>query len=162
MTIPLDRLREFPQTAPAAGQISIAFARHQAPVWPSPEVELYARHRSQLIHRLVDDTGVEVYSWGETDGAQPREVVEIVVALGPTLIATLGTVLTAWIVRRSKAVPVEPPGPPPPPDTNAVLPGVSILREDGARMQITYRDPLTAKESRELIDAFMAEAAGKG
>lgn len=162
MTIPLDRLRDFPQTVPAGGQISIAFARHQAPGWPSAEVEAYARHRSQLIHRLVDDSGAQVQSWGETDGTQPREVVEIVVALGPTLIATLGTVLTAWIVHRNKAVPVEPLGPPPPPDTNAVLPGVSILRADGARLQITYRDPFTAKQSRELIDSFMAGAAGQG
>jgi hypothetical protein len=86
--------------------------------------------------------------------------VEIVVALCPTLVATLGSVLTTWIVHRSKAKPVElPAGPPPPPDTTAALPGVSILRADGARLQLTYRDPLTAKQSRDLIDRFMAGAS---
>jgi hypothetical protein len=156
MTIPLDRLRDYPQTVPGAGQVAIAFARHQAPRWPSPDVEAYARHRSQLIHELIDDTGVTVESWGETDSAYPREVVEIVVELGPTLIATLGTVLTTWILHGKKAKPT---GPPPPRDTTAALPGVSILRPDGARLQLTYRDQMTAKQSRELIDSFMADTA---
>jgi hypothetical protein len=162
VTIPLDRLRDYPRTSPPEGQVTIAFARHQAQHWPSAEVEAYAQHRSQLIHQLVDDTGVTVASWGETDGAHPREVVEIVVAVGPTLIATLGSVLTAWIVHRGKAKPVaSPAGPPPPRDTTAALPGASILRADGARLQLTYRDPLTAKESIKLINTFMAGASEK-
>lgn len=165
MTIPLDRLRDFPQATPAEGQIAIAFARHQAARHPSPEVDAYAAHRAQLVHQLVDDSGVTVVSWGETDGAYPREVVEIVVAVGPTLIATLGGVLTTWIVHRGKGKPaeqtVDPPAPPPPPDTRAALPGVSIRRADGARLQITYRDGFTAKQAHEVIDTFMAEAAEK-
>ena len=76
-------------------------------------------------------------------------------ALGPTLIATLGSVLTTWILQGSKAKPA---GPPPPPDTTSALPGVSILRHDGARLQLTYRGRLTAKEGRKLIDTFMAGA----
>jgi len=116
MTIPLDRLRDFPHKTPGPGEISLAVARHQAERWPSPEVTAYAQHRAQLVHQLVDDTGVSVTSWGETDGEYPREVVEIVLALAVPLISSIGVVLAAWISRPSKAKrDVKPDRPKPPP-----------------------------------------------
>jgi hypothetical protein len=64
MTIPLDRLRTFEGTPPPHGHISIAVARHQASTWPSPEVEEYAKERAEVLHRLVEEWGVPVTSWG--------------------------------------------------------------------------------------------------
>jgi len=157
MTIPLQRLREFEHTTPGPGQISLTVARHQSAVWPSAEVTAYADHRSQLIHRLVDDTGVTVVSWGETDGQHPREVVEVVLAVVPAAIGALGVVLAAWISRPKRNEPLEPAGPKPPPDTNVALPGISLRRHDGTQLQVTYRDDLKPQEIQRLVGAFLED-----
>lgn len=158
MTIPLERLRDFPHTVPGPGHISLAVARHEAPSWPSPEVNAYAEHRAALLHMLVDESEAAVDSWGETDGAYPREVVEIVVGLGPAVISTFGVVLAALISRPRKAEPALPTGPEPPPDTNVALPGIAVLRPDGARLSITYRDGLKPAEINRLLTEFLAGA----
>lgn len=158
MTIPLERLRDFPHTVPGPGHISLAVARHQASSWPSSEVDAYAEHRAALLHMLVDESEVAVDSWGETDAAYPREVVEIVLGLGPTVIATFGVVLAALISRPRKAEPVLPIGPKPPPDTDVALPGIAVLRPDGARLSLTYRDGLKPAEINGLLTDFLAGA----
>ncbi len=155
MTIPLQRLREFEHTRPGPGQLSLVVARHQAATWPSADVTAYADHRSQLIHRMVDDTGVRVVSWGETDGPYPREVVELVVELVPAAIEALGLVLAAWIARPKRGQRVEPTAPPAPADTRVALPGVSLVRDDGSQLQITYRDGLKHQEIQRMVGAFL-------
>lgn len=163
MTIPLDRLRDFPFRAPGEGEISLAIARHQAAQWPSPEVTAYARHRSQLVHQLVEDTGVSVSSWGETDGEYPREVVEIVLALTLATIPAVATILAAWISRRPrKTETVEPDRPKPPADTAALLPGFSIRRSNGDELTMTYRDGLSNKEALQLATVFLRGAVTDG
>jgi hypothetical protein len=154
MTIPLERLRDFPHTVPGPGHISLAVARHQASSWPSSEVNAYAEHRAALLHMLVDESEVAVDSWGETDAAYPREVVEIVLGLGPTVIATFGAILAALISRPRKAEPVLPMGPKPPPDTDVTLPGIAVLRPDGARLSITYRDGLKPGRDQQPADGL--------
>jgi hypothetical protein len=121
-------------------------------------VNAYAEHRAALLHRLVDESGVVVDSWGETDATYPREVVEIVLGLGPTVIATFGAVLAALISRPKKAEPVQPTGPRPPPDTNVALPGIAVLRPDGARLSITYQDGLKPAQIAGLLTEFLAGA----
>ncbi len=162
MTIPLERLRAFEFTTPGPGEISLAVARHQAEGWPSSEVDAYAQHRAQLIHQLVDDTGVPVISWGETDGKIPREVVQVTLdlaVLAEPIITSIGVVLAAWISRpRKRKGEVAPDRPKPPPDTNALLPGIAIKRHDGAEFMITYRDDLSNKEIQGLMTTFLKGA----
>ncbi|MGH4009132.1 MAG: hypothetical protein ACRDTH_13420 [Pseudonocardiaceae bacterium] len=162
MTIPLQRLRDFELTTPGPGEISLAVARHEAEAWPSPEANAYAQHRAQLIHQLVDDTGVPVISWGETDSKSPREVVQVILELGPTLISSIGVVLAAWIIRPPKPRgEVELDRPKPPPDTNALLPGIAIKRHNGDKLMITYRDSLTNKEILGVVTIFLDGAVDK-
>lgn len=56
--------------------------------------------RARLIHGLVDALDLEVKDWGETDAAYPREVVEIIVALGSAGVSTaVVSVVRAWLDR---------------------------------------------------------------
>lgn len=56
--------------------------------------------RSRLMHNLADALELEVKDWGETDVAYPREVVEIIVALGSAGIFTaLVSALRLWLDR---------------------------------------------------------------
>lgn len=162
MSIPLDRLREYPQRWPDPGQVSLAFARHQAASWPSPEVVQYARQRSDLIHQLVDDTGVPVVSWGQTDGDHPREVVEIAVVVVPAVISALSVVLAALISRPPRSRSGTPAVPAPPPGMETALPGIAVRREDGAVLQLTYRDHIPRREAEKQIRAFLDEAVTQG
>jgi len=162
MAIPLDRLRDFPLTTPGPGEVSLAVARHQAAYWPSPEVYAYAQHRAQLIHQLVEDTGVDVISWGETDGKYPREVVQVILGLSVPLISSVGEVLAAWINRpRKPKGEVWPDRPKPPADTNALLPGIVIKRHNGDELSITYRDGLSNKELVKMVTAFLGGAVSE-
>lgn len=159
MTIPLDRLRDFEQRVPPRGEVSLAVARHQASRWPSPEVDGYARERARLIHQLVDETGAEVISWGETDGDHPREVVEVILALGPALLAGLATVLAGWIARPKKPTVAPRAGSQDPaPELDATLPGIALRRSDGAVLRLTYRDQLPDREVQRIISEFVAGA----
>jgi hypothetical protein len=101
MAITLERLKTFEPTVPAPGHISIAAARHDAPVWPSSEVNEYAKQRADVLHRLVDEWGVVPTSWGSTDKEYPSEVAEIIV---PIVAAMIGAVpgLMALIASKSK------------------------------------------------------------
>jgi hypothetical protein len=156
MTIPLQRLRDFELTTPGPGEISLAVARHEAQAWPSPEADAYAQHRAQLIHQLVHDTGVQVISWGEIDSKSPREVVQVILELGPALISSIGAVLAAWIIQPPKPRgEVELDRPKPPPDTNALLPGIAIKRHNGETLMITYRDSLSNKEILRIATIFL-------
>lgn len=158
MTIPLDRLRDFPLATPEPGQISFAVARHEAEFWPSDEVTAYAQDRSRLLHQLVDDAGIQVESWGETDGPIPREVVEMIIAISGPIISAIGVVVAAWIGRTRKAKEADLVAPKPPPETNAALPGMTFKRPDGAELMITYRDQLSAKEIQRVVTDFLGQA----
>jgi hypothetical protein len=158
VTIPLDRLRDFPQRVPEHGHVSVAFARHQAATWPSPEVLEYARHRSALIHDLVDGTGVSVVSWGETDGDHPREVVEIVVVVIPAVISAVSVILAALISRPPKGRSGDASAPTPPPGLETALPGIAVRREDGAVLRLTYRDRIPRREAEKQIRQFLEGA----
>jgi hypothetical protein len=159
MTIPLDRLRDFELTPPGPGEISIAVARHEAAVWPSPEVFAYAQHRAQLIHELVEDTDVRVVSWGETDGNEPREVVEVIVAVAPAVISSVAAFLAAWVSRPRRAQrETEADAPMRPQVAESPLPGIRIRRNTGDELHITYRDGLSNKEILGLVKTFLDEA----
>lgn len=153
MTIPLARLKEFELTRPEPGSIALAIARHQAATWPSPEVTAYAQQRAHLVHKLVDETGVSFVSMGELDSPYPREVVQVILAIAPGLIAAVGTVLAAWLSRPSKRktyddvkVPLEAP---------TQLPGIAIRRPNGDVLTITYRDDLSEEVIRDTISTFL-------
>lgn len=61
---------------------------------------LLHKERARLLHTLVDAVDVEVVDWGDTDGAYPREVVEIIAALGSAGVFTaLVQVFRSWIER---------------------------------------------------------------
>ena len=165
MTIPLERLREFELATPRPRQISLAVARHQAPIWPSDDVNEYAKHWSRLVHQLVDDTGVEAAAWGETDGKYPREIVEVILdlpALAAPVISTLGVVLAAWISRPRRASQHQQPDRPPPPrDTDARLPGFTLKRYNGDELRVTYRDEMSNKQIPHLVTAFLHDAVAQ-
>jgi hypothetical protein len=156
MTEPLDRLRDLKLATPGPGQISLAVARHAAPTWPSPEVHAYAQHRAHLIHELVDDSDIKVVSWGETDGAYPREVVEVILETAQIVVPSIATLVAAWLSRPRKgdATAVRQ-GPKPPRDAQTLLPGIRVKRHDGAELMITYRDGLTNKAIRRMIKEFL-------
>lgn len=165
MTIPLERLREFALTTPDPGQISLAVARHEAPTSPSKEVDEYAKHRARLIHQLVDDTGVDVASWGEADGEYPREVVQVILdlpALAAPIISSLGVVLAAWIGRpRGTSRHQELDRPAPPKDTDALLPGFTLRRHNGDELSVTYRDELSHEQIQQLVTTFLRQASDR-
>lgn len=142
MSITLQRLHEFEQETPDRGLISIAIARHQAQVWPSPEVDAYARERSLLVHRLVDDLGIRIVSWGETDGAYPREVVEIIVPLAAALVPILGEMLIDWLKERPRK-------------NKPSVPGIKIMRSDGAILEVTYVTREDKNKMTELVVDFL-------
>ena len=61
-----------------------------------------ARHiqRAQLLHGLVAALDLEVKEWGETDALYPREIVEIVIALGSAGVFTaMVAVFQSWLAR---------------------------------------------------------------
>ena len=156
MTIPLSRLRTWPLTTPDTGQITIAVARHEAESSTDTIIGEYAKHRAQLLHQLVDGSGVLVTSWGETDIKYPREVVEIILVVSPPLIAAIAVVLAAWISRpRTQNTKTEEDRPKPPPSTDVLLPGIAIKRPDGAELRLTYRDGLSNRAVTKLITEFL-------
>lgn len=149
MSITLRRLVEDPIEPPPAGRVTIAVARHDAEVWPSPEVDEYARQRARLLHGLDDDPGVRVVSWGETDGAIPREVVQVIVDLSQAVLPSVAAVLAAWISvrprkRKDRGDTSEP-----------SVPGLVVKRADGARLEVTYRTEPRKKERERLLRAFL-------
>ncbi len=160
MTIPLDRLRDFPLTTPGPGQVAMAVARHAAAVWPSPELYAYAEHRAALIHELIDVEGIPVVSLGETDGAHPREVVEVIFDTAQIVVPSVATLLAAWISRPSKRDRAAKPRLPDPPPRNAPtpLPGIKVKRSDGAELMVTYRDGQSGETIRKLVTDFLADA----
>jgi hypothetical protein len=163
MTVPLDRLRALQLTQPGPGEITLGIARHEAPVWPSPEVSAYHNYRAELVDALVSETGVVVTSPGETYEAHPREVVELILAVAPAIVTTVGTVIAAWLSRSKpvkEGVTQHTPTAPPPPPQNAptLLPGVAIKRHDGQELRIAYTDGLTDAEILNLVSAFLAPA----
>lgn len=161
MTIPLDRLRDFELTTPGPGQISIAVARHEAANWPSPEVDAYARHRAQLIEKLVEDTQVRVVSWGDTKGPVPREVVEVILAVATIVVPGVSTVLAGWLSRpRRDDEDPQPGAPKPPANAMTPLPGITIKDPRGKELHITYQDGRSRKEILEVVKAFLHEGVG--
>ncbi len=160
MTIPLDRLRDFALTTPGPGQIALAVARHEAAVWPSPQVDAYARHRAQLIHDLVDRSGMRVVSWGETDMPYPREVVEVILEAAQVVVPSVAQLLAAWFSRPPKTRGPTEGDQPEPPRGQPLLPGVAIKRPDGAELTITSRDGLSPEEIGSILTEFMGGAGG--
>jgi hypothetical protein len=162
MHIPLDRLKHFELATPGPGQISLAVARHEAATWPSREVEAYARHRAQLIHELIDDTGTRVVSLGDTDASIPREVVQVILETAAPLVSSIAALVTAWVGRpRKGGSSAGGDTPEPPPDTQVMLPGIKVKRHDGAELLITYRDGLSNKAIESIMTQFL-EGAGDG
>ena len=66
-----------------------------------PAIERFHRARSEFAHSLVEALNLEVLDWGETDAERPREVVEIIIALGSAgAISGLVTIITTAIKER--------------------------------------------------------------
>ncbi|MBO3745217.1 hypothetical protein J5X84_03990 [Streptosporangiaceae bacterium NEAU-GS5] len=148
----LDRLNDL-FLVPDEGHITLAVARHAAERWPSPEVAEYAAQRSRLLHKLVDDLDIAVASWGETDGAYPREVVQVILDISQIAIPSLASVVAAWITVRPRK-PREDAGQQHETDS---VPGWVIIRPDGARLELTYRSELSKKEQLRLIALFLKD-----
>jgi hypothetical protein len=56
--------------------------------------------RSRMLHGMVDALDLTVEDWGQTDTEYPREVVEIVIALGSAaLSAAIGEIVRHWLER---------------------------------------------------------------
>jgi hypothetical protein len=157
MSIVLDRLRApFPQ--PGQGQITLAVARHEAEVWPSPLLAEYAQQRSQLLHGLADELGVRITSWGETDGPIPREVVQVILELSATIVPSLASVLAAWITVRPRKVNAQIARQSPGSSAiggQASVPGFVVVRPDGARLEITYRTAPSKRERLATLTTFL-------
>lgn len=63
--------------------------------------ERFHRERAQLIHSLAETVDLTVEDWGNTDSERPREIVEIIVALGSAgAFTALVAITKAWIERR--------------------------------------------------------------
>lgn len=63
--------------------------------------ERYHRERAQLLHEMVDSLGLSVVDWGDTDAERPREVVEVILALGSAgAFSALVAMTQAWLARR--------------------------------------------------------------
>lgn len=96
-----------------------------------PARKVLHAQRAKLLHGLVDALGLEVSDWGDTDSDYPREVVEVVLALSPAVIAALASVINTWI-RESK------------------LKSVTIKRKDGTEIEIAGASP---KDLKDIIEA---------
>jgi hypothetical protein len=58
------------------------------------------RQRATLLHGLVNALGLEVKDWGLTDGEQPKEVVEIILILGPVIVPAVASIINTWITQQ--------------------------------------------------------------
>jgi hypothetical protein len=149
MSITLERLKTFETTNPAPGQISIAVARHDAEVWPSPEVNEYARERAEVLHRLVDEAEVPVISWGNTDNKYPSEVVELLIQILGPMAAAIAPLLMNAIASKSKG------------KDKPSIPGFRLTNSCGETMETTFKDSDGKADEKILavITAFLTRSA---
>jgi hypothetical protein len=67
----------------------------------SEGIRAFHAERAKLIHGLVDSLDLDVRSWGDTDSERPREVVEVIVALGTAGVFTaMVSAFRVWVSRR--------------------------------------------------------------
>jgi hypothetical protein len=59
----------------------------------------YHKYRAKLIHGMVDALDIEVRDWQNVDDTRTRELIEIVVVLGPPLIAAAVEIWKFWLQR---------------------------------------------------------------
>jgi hypothetical protein len=135
---------------PPVGAITLAVGRHLTEGYMTPEMLRAHRDRARLIHAMVDDMSLDVLSWGTTDREDPpNEIVDVIVAVLPSLIAGIAAVLASWIGSpRAKSAPDDA-------EPRTVL-GIAIRRSDGEQRTWTYRGPLGEDALRESIEAFLA------
>jgi len=82
--------------------MALSVARHIEEA-PSPDgMRLLHERRAKLIHSLVDELSLDVKKWGGTDESQAREIVELIIVLGPPAIAAAATIIAAMIIRPAK------------------------------------------------------------
>jgi hypothetical protein len=156
MSLTLSRLRESFPPAPAEGLLTLVVARHEAEIWPSPAVSEYAYQRSQLLHGLADDLAVPVISWGETDGPIPREVVTVIIDVSQIVVPAITTVLAAWITSRPRKLKKRSVDPSVPGVSQASVPGIVIVRPDGARLEITGRTSPDLEGRLKILTKFLS------
>jgi hypothetical protein len=155
--LPLEALHDWQFSSLEKDQFAIAVARHEAPFWPSPEIPGYAKQRSLLLHRLVDDHDINVVSWGQTDES-PREVVQVILQVAQIVVPTVATVLAAWIARPRLSKPADNTVDASATGANvgASVPGFAIGRDDGARLEVTYKTMPGEEELHQLLSAFLS------
>jgi hypothetical protein len=159
MPLPLDVLHDWPVPNLAENQVALVVARHETPSWPSPDAVDYAQQRSQLLHSLADDLGIPVLSWGQTDWVSPREVVQVILDFGQIVIPSLATLLAAWIARRPSPAAMQETGrglQPASAAAEASVPGIVVVRPDGARLEMTYQTTPSKKERTRILNAFLS------
>jgi len=70
--------------------------------WTETEDETAAqiafhKYRARLIHGMVDALDIEVKQWERLDDTRHHEVVEIIIVLGPPLIAAAVAIWKHWL-----------------------------------------------------------------
>lgn len=93
-------------------EIKLAVKRNRTLLDDDP-VEQYRLHRerAKLLHNFVDTLDIPVENWGNSDTAQPHEVVEIILALGSAGVFTAVVAITKVWLERNKIQEVNLTGP---------------------------------------------------
>jgi hypothetical protein len=103
MDINIRRLEGYPVAIPRSGAMALAVARHIAENSESQsDMTKLHEHRAKLTHNLVNELSLDVKKWGGTDESQAREIVELIIVLGPPAIAAAATIIAAMIIRPAK------------------------------------------------------------
>jgi hypothetical protein len=140
-----DMLRYLDQDFPAApeGKLRIVATRHGDGTRAGKTSHEYHRQRAQLFHGLDAVAAVQVDS--DADAKDPRETGSVYLDIA-TLVANIVTpMLVAWISSRPRK-------------EKSSVPGIVLVRSDGARLTISHRTP--EAERAKLIDDFLRGASG--
>ena len=137
---------------PPQGAVTLAVARHTTPTYPHPDLPRRHRERSAAIHALIDEAGLEVTDWGQTDSDTPREIVDVIVPIVTTAIPAVASILAAWVSVRGAGRKGRDK------DTAPVL-GFAIQTADGSRIEFTYKNTEEYERVVASIEKIMKAAA---
>lgn len=102
------------------------------------------RARSRMLHGMVDALDLTVEDWGDTDTEYPREVVEIVIAMGSAVIsAAIGEIVRHWLESKNAKE-------------------VEIVRADGSTISVRGLTKAELKQLGKMMWANRRERAAAG
>jgi hypothetical protein len=135
-----DMLRYLDQDFPAApdGELRIVATRHEDGTWSGETSSEYHRQRAELFHDLSAVARVRVDS--DADARDPRETGSVYLDIATLVVNLVTPILVAWISSRPRK-------------GKSSVPGIVLVRPDGARLDINHRVP--EAERAQLMDSFL-------